>query len=264
MKNRLIGGVLVGIITLVTLFTGGVVTAIILSLCSLVGIREILKVYALDKSPFAFLNYIATILLYGFLYFEKAQFILPMIILFVLLTLAVYVIQFPKYKDIDMMRAIFSFIYAAMLLSFVFRIRSMEAGLLLSFFVLISSWMNDIFAYFVGSAIGKHKFSPKVSPNKSVEGFIGGILGAGLIGFAYGTVFAEQLPLSGLYCAIIAALGAIPAVIGDLAASAIKRDNQIKDYSNLIPGHGGMIDRIDSILFTAPIIYYLVELFNVL
>lgn len=264
MKNRLIGGVFVGSITLVTLLTGGVVTAIILALCSLIGIHELLKVYSLDKSPFAFLNYFATILLYGFLYFEKAQFILPMVIMFVLLALAVYVILFPKYKDTDMMKAIFSFIYVAILLSFVFRIRSMKAGLLLSFFVLISSWINDIFAYFVGSAIGKHKFSPKVSPNKSVEGFIGGIVGTGLAGLLYGTIFAEQLPLSGLYCAIIAALGAIPAVIGDLAASAVKRDNAIKDYSNLIPGHGGMVDRIDSILFTAPIIYYLVELFNVL
>lgn len=264
MKNRLIGGVFVGIITLITLFVGGVITAVILALCSLIGVRELLKVYSLDKSPFAILNYITTIVLYVLLYFGKSQFILPMVILLVLLTLAIYVIAFPKYKDADMMRAIFSFIYVPVLLSFIFRLRSMEAGLLLSFFVLISSWINDIFAYFVGSAIGKHKFSPKVSPNKSVEGFIGGIVGAGVIGFAYGTVFAEQLSLSGLYCAIIAALGAIPAVIGDLAASAIKRDNSIKDYSNLIPGHGGIIDRIDSILFTAPIIYYLVEVFNVL
>lgn len=264
MKNRLIGGVLVGIITLITLFAGGVVTAVILTLSSLVGVRELLKVYSLDKSPFAYVNYIATVLLYIFLYLGKTQFLLPMVIVLVLITLAIYVFVFPKYKDADMMRSIFSFIYATILLSFIFRIRSMEAGLVLSFFVLISSWINDIFAYFVGSAIGKHKFSPKVSPNKSVEGFVGGIAGAGLIGFAYGVVFAEYLPLSGLYCAIIAALGAIPAVIGDLAASAIKRDNGIKDYSNLIPGHGGMLDRIDSILFTAPIIYYLVEVFNVL
>lgn len=264
MKSRLIGGSIVGIITLITLFAGGVVTAVILTLCSLIGVRELLKVYSLHKSPFAWMNYITTILLYVFLYFDKTQLILPMVIVLVLFTLAVYVFMFPKYKDTDMMRSVFSFIYASMLLSFILRIRSLEAGLVLSFFVLISSWINDIFAYFVGSAIGKHKFSPKVSPNKSVEGFVGGVLGAGLIGFAYGVVFAKYLPFSGVYCAIIAALGAIPAVIGDLAASAIKRDNGIKDYSNLIPGHGGMLDRIDSILFTAPIIYYLVEAFNVL
>ena len=264
MKNRLIGGSIVGIITLITLFAGGIVTAIILTLCSLVGVYELLKVYELHKSPFAVVNYIATVVLYCFLYFGKMQLVLPLFIILVLLTLAIYVFKFPKYKDVDMMRAVFGFIYASIFLSFVLRIRAMEDGLALSFFILISSWINDICAYFVGSAIGKHKFSPKVSPNKSVEGFVGGIVGAGLIGLAYGIVFAQHLPLPGVYCAIVAALGAIPAVIGDLAASAIKRDNGIKDYSNLIPGHGGMLDRIDSVLFTAPIIYYLVELFNIL
>lgn len=264
MKNRLIGGSIVGIITLITLFAGGVVSAIILTLVSLISIKEILSVYSLEKSPFAILDYIATVLLYALIYFNKVQFIMPLILVVLLIILSVYVCTFPKYKDADMMRAFFAFIYAAVLLSFIFRIRSMEAGLLLAFFVLISSWMNDIFAYFVGSAIGKHKFSPKVSPNKSVEGFVGGVLGAGLIGFLFGVVFKEHIPLPAFYCAVVAAVGAIPAVIGDLAASAIKRDNEIKDYSNLIPGHGGMMDRIDSILFTAPIIFYLVELFHVL
>lgn len=264
MKNRLIGGVIVGLITLITLFSGGIVSAVILTLVSLAGIREILKVYSLDKSPFAVFNYLATILWYVFIYLGKTQFLLPVLLIGLLFILAIYVITFPKYKDRDMMRAYFAFVYVAVLLSFVLQIRAMEAGLLLAFFVLISSWINDIFAYFVGSAIGKHKFSPKVSPNKSVEGFVGGVLGAGLIGFLYGMVFDQYIPFSSIYCGIIAALGAIPAVIGDLAASAIKRDNEIKDYSNLIPGHGGIVDRIDSILFTAPIIYYLVEVFNIL
>lgn len=264
MKNRLIGGVIVGVITLITLFTGGLVSAIILTIVSLAGIREILKVYSLDKTPFAVLINLATVLWYVFIYFDKIQFLLPTIIVVLLLMLAVYVCTFPRYKETDVMKAFFTFIYVAVLLSFILRIRAMEAGLLLAFFVLISSWINDIFAYFVGSAIGKHKFSPKVSPNKSVEGFVGGVLGAGLIGFLYGVVFDKYIPFSSLYCGMLAALGAIPAVIGDLVASAIKRDNNIKDYSNLIPGHGGIVDRIDSILFTAPIIYYLVELFNIL
>lgn len=264
MKNRLIGGTVVGLITLLTLFAGGWVSAVILTIVSLVGIKEILKVYSLDKSPFAVMDYLMTVLWYICIYFNKAQILLPMLLIGLLIMLAIYVCTFPKYKDKDIMRAYFALIYVAVLLSFVLQIRAMEAGLLLAFFVLISSWINDIFAYFVGSAIGKHKFSPKVSPNKSVEGFVGGVLGAGLIGFLFGFVFSKHIPLPSMYCGIIAALGAIPAVIGDLAASAIKRDNNIKDYSNLIPGHGGIIDRIDSILFTAPIIYYLVELFNIL
>lgn len=239
-------------------------TAGLLTLISIMGMREMLKVYSLDKSSFAVVDYLATVLLYVFIYLNQTQFLFPFVLVVLIVLLTVYVCAFPKYKDTDMMKSFFVFVYVAVLLSYVLRIRSMEAGILLAFFILISSWVNDIFAYFVGSTIGKHKFSPKVSPNKSIEGFFGGIIGAGFIGLLFGLIFEKYIPFSGVACVVIAALGAIPAVIGDLAASAIKRDNGIKDYSNLIPGHGGIIDRIDSILFTAPIIYYLVELFHIL
>lgn len=260
----MIGGFFVAVITLITLLTGGAVSAVILTIVSLFGVWECLKVYSLEKTPLAVVDYIGTLLFYPLIYFGRGNFLFPLVIFLLMILLAVYVFLFPKYKDTDIIRAFFSFVYVTVLLSFVFRIRSMEAGLLLSFFILISSWGNDVFAYLVGSAIGKHKFSPKVSPNKSVEGFIGGIIGAGAIGFIFGSIFSKNIQFSGLYCAIIAALGAIPAVIGDLAASAIKRDNEIKDYSHLIPGHGGILDRFDSVFFTAPITYYLVELFNIL
>lgn len=261
MKERLIGGSIVGIITLITLFSGGIVTAGILTVVSIIGIYEIMKVYSLEKTPFAIINYIGTVAIYIVLYFQKANFVFPLVIILLILILGVYVFSFPKYKDSDVFRSLFSFIYVTIMLSYVFRIRSIESGMLLCFFLLISSWGNDICAYFVGSAIGKHKFSPKVSPKKSVEGFFGGVFGAALLGVAYGFVFGKQVGLEWWYCAIIAALAAIPAVVGDLAASAIKRDNNIKDYSNLIPGHGGIIDRFDSVIFIAPIIYYLIEVF---
>lgn len=264
MKNRIIGGFFVGAITLIILLSGGAVSALLLTLVSLAGVYEFMKVYGLHKTPFAVLNYIATIAVYMMLYLKQGRFLFPTVILFIMLLLAVYVICFPKYKDHEVAKTFFGFIYVTVLLSYVFQIREMESGMLLSFFVLISSWGNDIFAYFVGSAIGKHKFSPKVSPNKSVEGFVGGVIGAGILGFLYEIVFPNGLPFSAIQCAIIAAIGVIPAVIGDLAASAIKRDNEIKDYGDLIPGHGGVVDRIDSVLFTAPITYYLVVLFNIL
>lgn len=260
----MIGGFFVAVITLITLLSGGIVSAVILTIVSLIGVYEFLKVYSLEKTSFAIVDYAGTLLFYVLIYLEKGEFLFPLVILVLMVLLAIYVFLFPKYKDIDITKAFFGFVYVTVLLSFVFRIRSMESGMLLSFFILISSWGNDVFAYLVGSAIGKHKFSPKVSPNKSIEGFVGGIVGAGIIGFLFGVAFAEGIPFSGLYCAIISALGSIPAVIGDLAASAIKRDNGIKDYSHLIPGHGGILDRFDSVFFTAPIIYYLVELFNVL
>lgn len=262
MKERLIGGFFVATITLITLLSGGIVTAGILTVISILGVYELMKVYSLEKTPFAFLDYIATVGLYVLLYIQQERFIIPMIIFLILLLLTCYVVAFPKYKDTDVTGSIFAFLYAAVLLSFVFRVREMEGGMLLSFYILIASWGNDVFAYLVGRKIGKHKFSPKVSPNKSVEGFVGGIVGAALLGFVFGYAFTDGIPFSEGYCALIAAITAIPSVIGDLAASAIKRNHEIKDYSHLIPGHGGILDRFDSVFFAAPILYYLIVIVN--
>ena len=264
MKDRVIGAVFVVLLTLVMLLPGGVVSAIVLNVVSLIGLYEFYRVYSLEKSILSYVGYLGTIVFYVLLYTGKETFLFPTVIILLMIILACYVFVFPKYKDKDVTKIFFGFVYVTVMLSYVFRVRNMESGLMLSFFILISSWGNDVFAYLVGSAIGKHQFSPKVSPNKSKEGFVGGILGAALMGYVYAVIFAKDIPFSGVYCAIISALGGIPSVIGDLAASAIKRDNEIKDYSHLIPGHGGILDRFDSVIFTAPIIYYLVELFNIL
>lgn len=262
MKDRLIGSVFVTIITLIMLFTGGIVSAIVLGTVSIFGLYEFMKVYHLEKSVFSYINYIGTIALYTILYLKKEQFILPMLIFMIMISLAMYVFMFPKYKDNDIMKSFFGFVYISILLSYIFRVRALESGILLTCYIFISSWGNDVFAYLVGVSIGKHKFSPKVSPNKSIEGFIGGVIGAGLIGLLFAVLFAKNVTNANIYYTMIAALGAIPAVVGDLAASAIKRNNDIKDYSHLIPGHGGILDRFDSVIFTAPIVFYLVEIFQ--
>lgn len=264
MKERLFGGFLVGILTAIMLFPGGVVSAAVICVIALMGLREVYKVFQLDKTIVAWIGYVATVCVYGLIYFQMSQFLFPSVMIVLLLILAVYVFTFPKYKETDIARTFFGFVYVAIMLSFLLQIRLEESGLLLSIFVLISSWGNDVFAYLVGVSIGKHKFTPRLSPKKSIEGFIGGIAGAGVLGYGYALIFSNVMPFEPIYCAIIAAVGAIPAVIGDLVASAIKRNNDIKDYAKLIPGHGGIMDRFDSVIFTAPIIYYLVVLFNII
>lgn len=263
MKQRLIGAFFVIIVTLTTFLSPGIITALCLIAISFVALYEFLRVKNIQNSPFLALDYFGTVALYVLLYFGKPQYILPLLIVLILVSLTIYVILYPKYSDGDLESSMFAFLYISVMLSYVYQLHELEAGILLCFFILISSWGNDVFAYLIGSAIGKHKCTPKVSPNKSIEGFVGGILGAGVIGFLYGTIFKAWIPFNGWYCAIIAAVGSIPGDIGDLAASAIKRNNNIKDFGKLIPGHGGMVDRIDSVLFTAPIIYYLVMLFNI-
>jgi phosphatidate cytidylyltransferase len=132
--------------------------------------------------------------------------------------------------------------------------------------VFLSAWGNDTCAYCVGVLFGKHKMSPKLSPKKSVEGFIGGVVGAALLGalytLLYGKITGEAVTGGRVVLfAAICGIGGMISVVGDLAASAIKRQYGIKDYSKLIPGHGGILDRFDSMIMTAPIVYYLVTLF---
>ena len=158
------------------------------------------------------------------------------------------------------MAAVFSFVYAPVMLSFLYQTRALENGNYIVWMILISSWGCDTCAYCVGMLIGKHKFAPKLSPKKSIEGAIGGVVGAAALGALYGYFIVEKaLPEQNiaLVFAVIGALGAVISQVGDLAASGIKRDNEIKDYGKLIPGHGGIMDRFDSVIFTAPIIYLL-------
>ena len=263
MKERVFGGFFVALITLIALLSGGVVTTGILTIVSIVGIWEYLRIYSMEKSSFAFVNYIFTVVFYIFIYLQKINFLFPICIVMLMIVLAIYVFHFPKYKDYDVAKVLFSFIYVTVLMSFILRLRNMEFGLYLTFYLLIASWGNDVCAYLVGRTIGKHKLSPKVSPNKSVEGFIGGIIGAFVIGMLYTMAFIDMLPFtSAFWGGVVSAIAAIPSVIGDLAASAIKRNHDIKDYSHLIPGHGGILDRFDSVIYIAPIIYWLVEIIS--
>lgn len=124
---------------------------------------------------------------------------------------------------------------------------------ILIWLIFITAFGTDIFAYFTGYAIGKHKLCPSISPKKTVEGAIGGALGSIALCLLFGYFFAPQYLM---HCAVIGLLGAIISQFGDLTASIFKRRMGIKDYGNLIPGHGGIMDRFDSILFTAPLVYY--------
>ena len=151
------------------------------------------------------------------------------------------------------MPAFFAVVYVAVMLSFIYLTRNLPDGKFLVWLIFLCSWGCDTCAYCVGMLIGKHKMAPVLSPKKSVEGAVGGVAGAALLGVIYAA--ATQGPI--LKYAVICAVGALISMVGDLAASAIKRNQGIKDYGKLIPGHGGILDRFDSVIFTAPVIYFL-------
>ena len=115
-------------------------------------------------------------------------------------------------------------------------------------FVIALNWISDSGAYFTGRLIGKHKLAPVLSPNKTIEGFIGGCLSAVVYAIVYRNYLLKTIPLSEII--LIAFMLSIVCALGDLCASAIKRATEIKNYSDIIPGHGGIMDRLDSVLYT--------------
>lgn len=180
----------------------------------------------------------------------------------------VYVFGFPGFQASQVMAAFFSFFYGPVCLSFIYLTRQLgqdpsgggtAIGLYIVWLILISSWGCDTCAYCVGMLIGKHKMSPVLSPKKSVEGAVGGVLGAAALGALYGYALQGMLTDERLipFFALICGVGSLISMVGDLAASAIKRNADIKDYGKLIPGHGGVMDRFDSVIFTAPVIYFM-------
>ena len=163
-------------------------------------------------------------------------------------------------KDIAI--TFFGIFYIAIFFMFVPIIReNLPNGNLLIWFVFFSAWGTDIFAYLIGKHFGKHHFT-EISPNKTIEGCVAGTIGAVIMVVVYAAVcnLVFNTQMNYIYVAIIGLLLSLVSQIGDLAASSIKRYNGIKDFSHLIPGHGGMLDRIDSILFIAPFAYFLLAI----
>lgn len=119
--------------------------------------------------------------------------------------------------------------------------------------VVIAAFGSDIFAYFTGYFLGRHKMAPNLSPKKTIEGAVGGLIGSSLLSGLFGFLFMREMAL---VCLVLGLLGGAAGMAGDLTASMFKRKMGIKDYGTLIPGHGGIMDRFDSVVFVAPVVYY--------
>lgn len=175
------------------------------------------------------------------------------IVLGLLLALNVFYFIFREESTLEeLCLSIFIFIYSTL----VFLLRDME-GTSFLYLVFVVAFSTDSSAYVIGSLLGKHKLIPKVSPKKSVEGFIGGILGCLVISFLFFQIMGLE---SNIFHFLILACASIAGQIGDLFASKIKRQTGIKDFGAILPGHGGILDRFDSILFVTPLVHVLMQL----
>lgn len=268
-KSRLISGILLVVLTLITVGSGGYLLAATLWLISIIAFHELCLACGIQKdkkrqNTLEVVGYIFTSLYYVDMAVLKNQQLMIMITVMALLVLlVVYVFKFPKYHANQIMSTYFAFIYAPVLFSFIYLTRELEYGAYFVWIIFISSWISDTCAYCVGMLFGKHKLAPVLSPKKSIEGSIGGVVGSAIVGALFGYFVVEQVidaqQVTWVFV-LIGACGSIVSQIGDLAASAIKRNYEIKDYGKLIPGHGGIMDRFDSVLITAPIIYFMFTL----
>lgn len=265
---RTVSGIFMTSLLITVFVLGGYVMWGFLLALSLVGLYEFYRALKLHWGVFAWVGYLATIAYYlVLLLVGTIEYTLLVFALLLVADLAVFVFTYPRYSLEQTFAGFFSVFYIGVAISFLYIVRiHPPSGAYLVWLAVLSSWGCDIFAYLVGMLFGKHPFVPKLSPKKSVEGAVGGIVGAVVLGVAYGFAvqrFILDVHLAPLIFGIICLFGAAAGQIGDLAASAIKRKVGIKDYGTLIPGHGGILDRFDSVIMVAPIIYLITIYMNI-
>lgn len=257
--TRLLSGIVLVIILLATGILGGTVLWGFCFAISLIGLYEFYRVFKIEKD-LGLVGYAFAIVYYLALLFYQGNVNGALFLAIELMAAAgVYVLSYPKFNTEQIFASILGLLYLPIMLSYIYQIRIAEDGLFSIWLIFLCSWGCDTCAYCVGVLFGKHKLAPVLSPKKSIEGAVGGVAGAALLGAIYGVAVHNHLVMDNapLYFAIICAVGAVISQFGDLIASGIKRQHNIKDYGKLIPGHGGILDRFDSVIFTAPMIYAL-------
>ena len=251
------------LVVLVLTLENKYVVDVFLAIIAAIAMQEYLNAISKDSKPIRWIGYISCILIalihigpekLDSLVIENFNMLIIPILLLILFTTIIVTDMKINFKDISY--TLFGIIYVITCISFIAQIRGMENGRYLVWFAIIAAWGTDTFAYIIGKRFGKHKFS-EVSPKKSIEGCIAGIVGAVIIAliYTYAINSIKGFEYSYIYITIFTIILSIIGQIGDFAASSIKRYVDVKDYSNLIPGHGGMLDRIDSLMFLAPFAY---------
>ena len=195
-------------------------------------------------------------------YYERFDLIYPLIMVLFFFLFIVALFNMNKMSLADSALSLWGIIYIGGMGGYLLLLRMLPEGAIYTYILLAGVWIHDTFAYFIGMKWGMHKFAPNISPNKSVEGSLAGIIGTIAIFFSVSILFPGLIPANPGQ-AIILALGiSVFAQLGDLFESALKRQLKVKDSGNIIPGHGGILDRFDSLLLTAPLVYYFALFYN--
>lgn len=253
-NNRYLGALMIAPF-IIFIFLGGIYLKGFILALSVMALWEFYK--ALREKNFKPITSIGYLLLIVYYILNNNFEIMMYIIVISTFVLLIVPVINLKYTFIDVSLTLLGFMYAGVLFSFVYLVNIKSSGEFLVWLIFIGSWLSDTAAFYSGKFFGKHKLSPRVSPKKTIEGSLGGMIGATVFSGIFGVIISNYVNIMPVYhYFVIGALCGIFGQFGDLVASSIKRYVGIKDYSNLIPGHGGILDRFDSIIFSATVIFY--------
>ena len=267
MKVRVLSA-LVGLVILffVLLFIDTPVLNIVIGIIGALAVTELLSATKTTKHPALYVLAVITSVIIPFAGNPLVLAVLPQVVFIIIL--AMFVILLKDHRSLNVsqgtMVLFFAFIIPLFFSSAIY-IRDIFGGKVGGMYILWalgSGWLSDSGAYFFGRAFGKHKLAPVISPKKTIEGAAGGIvtasLGMILVGFIY-QLIVPGIHVNYLLMVLITPLFSAIGILGDLAASLIKRQFGVKDYGNIMPGHGGVLDRFDSTLFTIPAVFITVQ-----
>lgn len=269
LRDRLISAAVGIIVLFAVLLSETIFLNIAISVLIIVAVCEIYSAMGyFKKKPLGILGlFVPVLMIYGRFYqqkfFENFSYMPILVYSYILILFVILIINHKTIKIADIL-TMFSLTFIITFCFFYIVItRQLPYGQYFVLAILVGSFCTDTFAYFVGMALGKHKLCPEISPKKTVEGAIGGVIGStlsmALFGFIVGKIPNALVPnytnllILGLICGIVAQ-------IGDLSMSAIKREANIKDFGNIMPGHGGVLDRFDSVIFVAPLVYAFISI----
>lgn len=266
MKRIISSLVGIPIAALVFIFANKYVMDVIIAIIAIIAMYEYIKCFKTSKKakPIAWISYIACLII-AFLHVIPREYFMYVIFLsipIVILVLFLHiVISNLKTTIKDAAITLFGIMYIVMFFSFLSEIFAMNNGKVYIWYIAFAAWGTDVFAYSIGRRFGKHKFS-EISPNKSIEGCIAGVVGSVLLALIYTLILDNvfNYTINYVIISIMAIILSLISQIGDFSASSIKRYTGVKDFGNLIPGHGGILDRFDSIMFIAPFAFFLLML----
>lgn len=255
MKRRIVTGIIGGSFIALITYLGGFWFESVYFLITFIGVFELARVFMSDrKLPYeAIVNYLLLIAIYFVISFEYKISISTILQIFIACNFIFYITG----KGINATRLSHALLIGMYVIVFMYYMIKLNDTPYV-WLVYLIAFGTDTFAYFVGVTMGRHKLCPLLSPKKTIEGALGGVVGSTILSI----IFFYILGINNIFSIIIfSILASILSMFGDLFASKIKREYAIKDYGNLLPGHGGILDRFDSILFVAPVVYYFVTYF---